>query len=96
MNGPMPSRGNLVAECVRVMRLRIAAGEWNQLLPGERRLAGTLHVGRDTIRLAVLQLERESSCRTWTLTGTPLLGMQRGNSGGWATAGWWCFRRPSR
>jgi DNA-binding LacI/PurR family transcriptional regulator len=59
MSAPMPSRGNLVAECVRVMRLRIASGEWNQLLPGERRLAETLQVGRDTIRLAVLQLERE-------------------------------------
>jgi len=59
MSAPMPSRGNLVAECVRVMRLRIASGEWNQLLPGERRLAETLQVGRDTIRLAVLHLERE-------------------------------------
>ena len=59
MSAPMPSRGNLVAECVRVMRLRIAAGEWTQLLPGERRLAETLQVGRDTIRLAVVQLERE-------------------------------------
>jgi DNA-binding LacI/PurR family transcriptional regulator len=55
----MPSRGNLVAECARVIRLRIASGEWDRLLPGERRLAGTLQVGRDTIRLAVLRLERE-------------------------------------
>lgn len=55
----MPSRGNLVAECVRVMHLRIAAGEWTRLLPGERRLAETLQVGRDTIRLALQQLERE-------------------------------------
>ncbi|WP_193211260.1 substrate-binding domain-containing protein [Luteolibacter marinus] len=56
---PMPSRGNLVAECVRVMQLRIAAGEWRGLLPGERRLAEALQVGRDTVRLAVQQLERE-------------------------------------
>jgi DNA-binding LacI/PurR family transcriptional regulator/biotin operon repressor len=60
----MPSRGNLVAECVRVMRLRIAAGEWGQLLPGERRLAETLQVGRDTIRLAVQHLEREGVLAT--------------------------------
>lgn len=55
----MPSRGNLVAECVRVMRLRIGAGEWTSLLPGERRLAEILQVGRDTVRLALQQLERE-------------------------------------
>lgn len=55
----MPSRGNLVAECVRVMQLRLASGEWPKLLPGERRLAETLQVGRDTIRLAIRQLERE-------------------------------------
>jgi len=55
----MPSRGNLVVECARVMRMRITSGEWRQALPGERRLADTLQVGRDTIRLAVQQLERE-------------------------------------
>lgn len=55
----MPNRGNLVAECVRVMRLRIGAGEWTSQLPGERRLAEILQVGRDTVRLALQQLERE-------------------------------------
>lgn len=55
----MPARGNLVAECVRVMRLRVGAGEWPNLLPGERRLAEALQVGRDTVRLALQQLERE-------------------------------------
>jgi DNA-binding LacI/PurR family transcriptional regulator len=59
MGSPMPFRGNLVAECVRVMQLRIASGEWSKLLPGERRLAETLQVGRDTIRLALQQLERD-------------------------------------
>lgn len=55
----MPSRSNLVLECVRVIDLRIRAGEWEQVLPGERRLAETLQVGRDTIRLALKQLERD-------------------------------------
>jgi DNA-binding LacI/PurR family transcriptional regulator len=55
----MPERGNLVVECVRVMKLRIESGEWSRLLPGERRLAETLQVGRDTVRLALQQLERE-------------------------------------
>lgn len=48
-----------MSECVRVMRERIAAGEWSSLLPGERRLAETLQVGRDTIRLTLQRLERE-------------------------------------
>lgn len=56
---PMPSRSSLVHECVRVMNLRIAGGEWERVLPGERRLAEMLQVGRDTIRLALKQLERE-------------------------------------
>lgn len=56
---PVPKRGNLVAECVRVMKLRIAAGEWADALPGERALAETLRVGRDTIRLTLRSLESD-------------------------------------
>ena len=56
-NRLLPVRSNLVVECVRVLRLRMAAGEWGQRLPGERRLAGVLGVGRDTIRLSLKQLE---------------------------------------
>ena len=55
----MPSRGNLVAECSRVIRLRLANGEWRGVMPGERRLAELLQVGRDTVRLSLQQLERE-------------------------------------
>ena len=55
----MPMRGNLVAECARVIRLRIDNGEWHGVMPGERPLAEVLQVGRDTVRLALLQLERE-------------------------------------
>jgi DNA-binding transcriptional MocR family regulator len=58
-NSPMPTRSSLVVECVKVVQARIRAGEWAQMLPGERRLAETLQVGRDTIRLALQQLERE-------------------------------------
>lgn len=56
---PVPERGNLAAECVRVMKVRISAGEWRDFLPGERALAETLRVGRDTIRLALCALEAE-------------------------------------
>ncbi len=54
----MPSRGSLVLDCVRVLELRISAGEWQRLMPGERRLADILQVGRDTVRLALQHLER--------------------------------------
>lgn len=53
----MPARSNLTTECVRVMRMRIEAGEWAGHLPGERRLAELLQVGRDTIRHALRELE---------------------------------------
>jgi DNA-binding LacI/PurR family transcriptional regulator len=58
-NTPMPIRGNLVEECVRVLRLRLARGEWSSGLPGERTLAQLLEVGRDTVRLALQRLEYE-------------------------------------
>ncbi|MBN8460776.1 MAG: substrate-binding domain-containing protein [Verrucomicrobia bacterium] len=52
----LPRRNSLVNECVRVMKARIAAGEWSEYLPGERRLAQILNVGRDTIRLTLSEL----------------------------------------
>lgn len=58
-NGWVPVRGSLVAECVRVMRLRIDAGEWSDYLPGERRLAELLQVGRDTVRFTLAEMEQQ-------------------------------------
>jgi len=55
----LPRRNSLVGECVRVMKARIAAGEWAEHLPGERRLAALLNVGRDTIRLTLGELTAE-------------------------------------
>ena len=54
----MPARVSLAVECARVIRLRIESGEWQAALPGERVLAATLAVGRDTVRLALQQLEQ--------------------------------------
>ena len=58
-NAPIPVRGSLVEECVRVIRLRLEAGEWSNGFPGERTLAKKLDVGRDTIRLALERLEKD-------------------------------------
>ena len=58
-NAPIPVRGNLVEECIRVIRLRLQAGEWAKGFPGERTLAEKLDVGRDTIRLALERLEND-------------------------------------
>lgn len=55
----MPSRSNLVLDCVRVMRMRLEAGEWSAGLPGERTLAQSLEVGRDTVRVALQRLEQD-------------------------------------
>ncbi len=57
----LPRRSSLVGECARVMKARIAAGEWTDALPGERRLAALLNVGRDTIRLALAELAGEGT-----------------------------------
>lgn len=54
----LPIRSNLVSECARILETRIQQGEWKDHLPGERRLAEALEVGRDTIRLALAQLEK--------------------------------------
>mgnify|MGYP003609932230 CR=1 FL=1 len=58
-SGMIPKRPSLVEEAVSVMRRRLAAGEWTGQLPGERRLAELLQVGRDTVRLTLVELEAE-------------------------------------
>lgn len=54
----LPERNSVPIECARVIRARLAAGEWSDALPGERALAMQLHVGRDTIRLALAELTK--------------------------------------
>lgn len=56
-SGLIPKRASLVTEAVAVMRKRMASGEWTGHLPGERRLAELLHIGRDTVRLTLADLE---------------------------------------
>lgn len=55
----LPTRVSLHSECARVLKSRIESGEWSGVLPGERRLAEVLNVGRDTIRMALSELAAE-------------------------------------
>ena len=55
----VPKRKSLLAATTAVLRDAIAAGEWSGELPGERKLCERMQVGRDTLRLALKQLERE-------------------------------------
>ncbi|MDG2122143.1 MAG: GntR family transcriptional regulator, partial [Verrucomicrobiales bacterium] len=55
----VPKRHSLVAGTTALLREAIAVGRWSGLLPGERKLCQQMQVGRDTLRAAVLQLERE-------------------------------------
>lgn len=65
--GPIPIRTSLIAESIRVMKQRISDNEWPNHLPGERSLADMLHVGRDTIRIVLQELENEG----WILPAQP-------------------------
>jgi len=62
---PVPRHRSLVADTADCLRAGIRSGRWRDLLPGERKLAGELQVGRNTLRAALSQLERSgwlSSC----------------------------------
>jgi len=55
----LPMRPSLVAETARVLREGISSGRWPERLPGERELSAALQVGRNTLRAALAELERE-------------------------------------
>lgn len=59
-----PVRHNLVDECIRCLRLQLEAGEWATGLPGERILAQSLEVSRDTIRMTLARLEQDGIIST--------------------------------
>ena len=54
----LPQRQSLAAETERVIRAMIYSGEIKQKLPGERDFAARLQVGRDTLRAALVELEK--------------------------------------
>lgn len=60
---PIPQRTSLSAQTCRLLRERLAAGEWQETLPGEKELCRRLHVSRITLRTALAQLEDEGLLR---------------------------------
>ena len=84
----LPRRNSLVGECVRVMKARIAAGEWAEALPGERRLAALLNVGRDTIRLTLAELAAEGVIAVSAAGRQRRLILSGASSGGPRMAAW--------
>ena len=67
----VPQRNSLLSATTSVLRDAILSGEWVKELPGERKLCERMQVGRDTLRLALKQIEREG------LIGKSALGCRR-------------------
>lgn len=55
----LPERSSLTTETVKVICSMIDSGELKQRLPGERDLAARLQIGRDTLRAALAELEKQ-------------------------------------
>jgi DNA-binding LacI/PurR family transcriptional regulator len=62
-----PERKTLPAQAAEILRQRIAAGEWTSFLPPERQLCTQMGLGRNTLRLALQQLEKDR----WIGLGRP-------------------------
>ena len=55
----VPQRHSLLSESTKILRDAVNSGEFGEFLPGERKLCEQMQIGRDTLRLAIQQLERE-------------------------------------
>ncbi len=55
----VPQRQSLLAQSTAILRDALCSGEWGRFMPGERKLCEQMQIGRDTLRLALKQLERE-------------------------------------
>jgi len=54
----LPERQSLVTQAVQIIQKMILNGTLSSPLPGERILASKLQIGRDTLRNALIELER--------------------------------------
>ncbi|MGK0184896.1 MAG: DNA-binding GntR family transcriptional regulator [Verrucomicrobiales bacterium] len=55
----VPKRHSLLAETASILREAVRSGRWHENLPGERKLCQQMQIGRDTLRAAIRQIERE-------------------------------------
>ncbi|MDR0352536.1 MAG: substrate-binding domain-containing protein [Opitutaceae bacterium] len=76
----IPRRNSLVSQVVETIQSGIAKNVWREWLPGERALAESLHVSRNTLRAAIAQLERDGVVRAEHPLGTRIV-TKRGDPG---------------
>jgi LacI family transcriptional regulator len=76
----MPQRNSLVSQVVETIQSGIDKNVWREWLPGERALAESLHVSRNTLRTAIALLERTGVVRAEHPLGTRIV-TKRGRPG---------------
>lgn len=59
----LPQRQSLVAQTAAFLHTQIDQGEWRDWLPSERSLCAMLQVSRNTLRAALVQLQKEGRIR---------------------------------
>lgn len=59
----LPKRHSLVTQTVEILQAEIAAGRWQDWLPGERALCAKYQVSRNTVRAALAQLQTDRLIR---------------------------------
>src|ERR1017187_7829800 len=60
----LPQRLSLPAQTVAILKEEIQAGRWCKWMPGEYELCRQLRVGRQTLRAALVQLQKEGWVRS--------------------------------
>lgn len=55
----LPKRVYMMDQILKVLRERIASGDWGEYIPSERALAERMKVGRTTLRQAIARLEKD-------------------------------------
>jgi DNA-binding transcriptional regulator YhcF (GntR family) len=70
----LPQRQSLVAQTVTFLHAQIDRGEWRKWLPSERALCELLQVSRNTLRAALVQLQKQGRIRPVHGAGNQILG----------------------
>ncbi|MDR0901328.1 MAG: substrate-binding domain-containing protein [Opitutaceae bacterium] len=76
----IPQRNSLVSQVAGTIQSGIDQNVWREWLPGERTLAESLHVSRNTLRAAIAQLGRAGVVRAERPLGTRIVS-KRGGAG---------------